>query len=210
MGRNMNSIRLGVLKNSHPWPSTPPNVPEDWHGWLHGDTAAALTSRLGPQTRCVVECGSWLGLSARAILTAAPNATLVCIDTWQGSPEHQPDRGMEDWFKRLPTLRDTFLKNLWPWRERVIPIQADSLVGLGKVYAAGVVPDLIYLDTKHTFCRVSAELYTCLELWPEVPIVGDDFSHTWVADAAREHSKLTGRPLCEHGAAFSMDPHRNV
>lgn len=201
---------LRKLRVRHPWPAEQPAIQEDWHGWLHGDTAAALAARLGPETRLVVECGSWLGLSARAILETAQNAVVVCIDTWQGSPEHQPERGMMDWARRLPTLRETFRRNLWPWRNRVVQIVADSLVGLSEVYAAGLTPDLIYLDTKHTFCRVSAELYTCLELWPEVPVVGDDYSHAWVAEAARQCSVLTGRPLNEHGVAFSMDPHRNV
>jgi hypothetical protein len=191
-----------------------PDVPEDWMGWLHPDTADAITSQLGPETRLVVECGTWLGVSARAILEAAPNATLICVDTWLGSPEHWADRKPDgtpgDWAKRLPTLYETCQRNLWPWHDRVIMVRQDSLVGMGEVFAAGLSPDLIYLDSKHTYGRVVAELALCLELFPDTPIVGDDFNNGAVAKAARDHAAHTSRPLADYGTAFYFGSWRNV
>jgi hypothetical protein len=198
-----------ALRQKYPWPAIVPDVPEDVMGWLCTDTAKALADRLSAETKLVVECGTWLGGSARWILENAPNAQVACVDTWKGSPEHHTN---PDWARHLPKLYETCQLSLWPWRDRVVMLRQDSLVGLGEVFAAGcaagVQPDLIYLDTKHTAGRVTAELYLCLELFPGAMIVGDDFNHAAVALAAREHAKLTGRPLLDCGEAFAFEPWR--
>ncbi len=199
---------LNSLRTKHPWPDVPPPVPEDWHGWLHPDTAAALVECLGPQTTLVVECGSWLGVSARAVLEHAPRATLIAIDHWRGSPEHQAQAGNADWARRLPTLYETFLRNLWPWRRRVVPLRADTLEGLAQVHEAGLVPGLVYLDSEHTLDRVSRELAFATAHWPQAAIVGDDFGHAPVRRAVEEHSAATGRPSADRGAAFLFPPWR--
>lgn len=100
-------LRVDELKKRHPWPDRQPRVPEDWHGWLSNDTLSLPYWNLSGSTRLVVECGSWLGLSARAILLGAPNAVLVCCDHWKGSPEHQLNF---DCVRRLPALYETFLR----------------------------------------------------------------------------------------------------
>jgi len=185
-----------------------PDVPEDWMGWLCPDTAKALSDRLSLRTKWVVECGTWLGMSARAILESAPNTNLACIDTWKGSPEHHADKKSDgtpgEWAKRLPTLYQTCQRNLWPWRDRVVMVKEDSLVGLGEVFSLGLQPDLIYLDSKHTLGRVTAELAVCRELFPGTPIVGDDYR--MIAHAVQEHARLFNRALIDCGDAFAFDP----
>ena len=187
---------------SNPWPDTMPTVPEDWRGWLCANTARALLERLSPETKWVVECGTWTGCSARWIVENGPNTMLICIDTWQGSPEHHTN---PDWACRLPTLYETCQRNLWPWRDRIVMLRRDSLVGLGEVFAAGIVPDLIYLDSKHTVGRVAAELAVCAELFPTAAIVGDDYNNAAVAKAADEHAKLMNRTLVNCRDAFAFD-----
>jgi len=192
-----------MLKRRHPWPAQEPNVPEDWHGWLRTDTHAMLYQHLNGNTRLVVECGSWLGLSTRAILLGAPKATVICCDHWKGSPDHQQN---PDWTRRLGTLYETFLRNLWPWRDRVIPIRADSLDALTEICQVGLVPDVIYIDTEHTYAQVSRELAFCTEHWPSSTVVGDDYDWSEVAKAAHEHAEKTGRQLFGHGTAYSLLP----
>jgi hypothetical protein len=189
-------------------------------GWLCPDTANALAERVNAETRLIVECGTWLGVSARLFMQRAPNAELICIDTWMGSPEHWNDKRADgtpgDWASRLPTLYKTCQRNLWPWHDRITMVRQDSLVGLGQVYEAGLHPDLIYLDSKHTAGRVSAELSLCLELFPDARVVMDDYNNAAVMSAAYDHAVFTGRPMIACGgtdappAACAFDPWRNV
>lgn len=194
---------IDVLRERHPWPNREPIAPEDWHGWLNSDTHAMLYRYLNVNTKVVVECGSWLGMSTRAILFGAPNATVICCDHWKGSPEQQAD---PDCARRLPTLYETFLRNLWPWRERIIPIRGDSLDAMAEIHQTGLVPDLIYLDTEHTYAQVTRELTFCTDHWPMVTIVGDDYHWQEVAMAANDHAQKTGRRLCGQGTAYSFLP----
>jgi hypothetical protein len=191
------------LRRRHPWPAREPNVPEDWHGWLRNDIHAMLYRHLSTSTGLVVECGSWLGLSTRAILLGAPNATVICCDHWKGCPDHQGNSG---WERRLSTLDETLLRNLCPWRDRVIPIRADSLDAVTEICQAGLVPDLVFLDTEHTYDRVSRELAFCTNHWPNAVIVGDDYDWPEAAEAANEHAQTTGRPFLGQGTAFSFLP----
>ncbi len=217
---------IAAIKRKHPWPNREPDAPEDWHGWLRSDTHAMLYRHLSAGTRLVVECGSWLGLSTRAILFGASNATVICCDHWKGSSEHQAD---PDCARRLPRLYETFLRNLWPWRDRVIPIRADSLDALAEIHQAmvgrrcacpslrpgemdqgGFGPDLVYIDTEHTYDRVSRELAFCTDHWPSATIVGDDYDWPEVARAANEHAQKTGRPIFAHGTAYSFLPESGI
>ncbi len=198
-------LAIGRLRERHPWPAEMPGVPEDWHGWLSGDTAAMLCSHLTPETRLVVECGSWLGMSARAIVQSAPRAILICCDHWKGSSEHQPGTSNRDWSRRLPTLFETFVRNMWPWRERIVPLRADTLEGLAEIHAAGLSPDLVYLDSEHTWDRVGRELAFCTGHWPSAVLVGDDYSHPDVARAANDHARRTGRKMTASAASFCLE-----
>ncbi len=94
----------------------------------------------------------------------------------------------------------------WPGQDRVIPIRADSLDALAEIAQAGLVPDLIYLDTEHTYDRVSRELAFCTDHWPSSTIVGDDYDWPEVARAAREHARKSGRQVFGCGTAFSFPP----
>ena len=98
-GQSEVRVMIDALKRQHPWPANEPDAPEDWHGWLNCDTHAMLYRHLTASTKLVVECGSWLGMSTRAILFGAPSTTIICCDHWKGSPEQQSD---PDCARRLP------------------------------------------------------------------------------------------------------------
>ena len=168
---------LEALRRRYPWPEAMPEVPPDEHGWFSECNARMLSRFLGPQTGLAVELGSWLGASARHILRAAPRAVLVCVDHWQGSREHRLPGAAEA--SRLPTLYETFLRNLWPWRDRVVPLRAGSLAGLAEVHAAGLQPELIYVDASHEYDDVLADVSEALRLFPRAQLVGDDYSAPW-------------------------------
>lgn len=198
---------LCELRARYPWPDAMPDVPEDESGWLHPNTLQALSDNLFHTTKLIVECGTWKGRSAIAMLQRAPQAHIVCIDTWKGSPEHFR---VPEWTELLPTLYEGCQRNLWTWRERATMVRQDSLVGLGEVYKAGLVPDLLYIDSKHSFGRVTAELAMCLELFPHTTVVGDDYLYPDVTRAVDKHVELTGRPMRQCDCAFILAPWEQV
>lgn len=169
-------MSLEALKIKHPFPEHKPDVPPCPHGWLFGVVKKSLQAIIGKETRCVLEVGSWMGLSTRFILDAAPHATVICVDTWAGSPEHF---ARPAWAAMVPTLYETFIVNLWPYRDRVIPMRMPSTEGIAAIAAAGVVPECVYIDALHDYDSVRADTEAALAAWPNAPIVGDDYSPEW-------------------------------
>lgn len=182
-------MSLSTLKARYPWPDERPQVPPRDHGWFSGrpDVFEQFT---GPHVDVFLELGSWMGKSARWFAQQCPNATVICVDHWEGSPEHLRK---EKWKKHLPTLYETFLTNMWDLRDRVIPVRAKTLQGMEAVAEAGVQPDVIYIDAAHDADSVYHDLKTALELFPDAQIIGDD----WPIEGVREGVR---KLLAERGA----------
>lgn len=164
---------IKTLREWYPWPETKPLVTPECTGWFCGENRDTLTQLLSPATQVVVELGSWQGLSARYIAAAAPNAAVICIDHWLGSTEHHRD---PTWRAQLPLLFDTFLSNLWEYRDRVVPMRTTSINGLRELAELGFAPDLIYIDTAHDEESVYQDVRAALR-FPLAHLVGDDA--TW-------------------------------
>jgi len=169
-------MAMEQLRERYPWPAEPPAVEPDDRGWCAGQNRATLKAALGPDTKVVLELGSFLGLSTRFICEYAPNATIIAIDHWRGSVEHQPRPELA---AVLPVLYETFLKNLWPWRDRVVPVRETTVVGMATVNQCGIIPDVVYIDAAHDADSVGADLRAVLEMWPDAHIIGDDW--TWAS-----------------------------
>jgi hypothetical protein len=151
-----------------------------------------LARFLSNRTKLVVELGSWLGLSTRFIAGRAPRATVIAIDHWQGSPEHQQD---SKYAALLPVLYETFLANCWGERARIIPVRTGTIDGMERVAGSGLNPDVIYVDADHRFEGVSADLQAIQRLFPHATIVGDDWNWEGVRRAATSFSHAAGRRL---------------
>ncbi len=182
--------RLSELRERYPWPDRMPNVPPDDHGWFHPCNARVLSRLLGPRTRLVVELGSWLGKSSRFIVQQAPRATLVAIDHWLGSAEHRR-AGRADVCQRLPRLYETFLRNCWPWRGRIVPMRATTVAGMQELAALGLAPEAIYVDAGHAVDDVLADLRTAIALFPGARLAGDDYvAFPGVGEAVRRMASI--------------------
>jgi len=168
---------LEQLRSRYPWPAERPDVVDDWMGWFRATNERALTAAMPPKTRVIVELGSLLGLSSRFLAEVVPEVTVICIDHWKGSAEHQ---GREGWDDRLRELYPRFLRNLWPWRNRVVPMRSTTLDGMRELYELGIEPDLIYIDASHDELNVFLDVSTALELFPKAELVGDDWLRSGV------------------------------
>lgn len=167
------SYSLDTLRDKYSWPESKPLVQPDWESQFCNAKPMRELLYKRPDIKLIVELGSWLGGSSRFILYWAPQATLIAIDHWKGSPEHF---AREYWANKLPTLYETFLVNCWGFKERLIPMRTTTLEGLQEIYDAGLKPDLFYVDASHDFDSVMAELEKITTLFPEAYITGDDWN----------------------------------
>ncbi len=179
------------LAESSPWPQEPPEdaAPGQEAGWLGAGSDTMLSRSLSAKTKLVVELGAWLGLSTRYIADAAPRATVISVDHWEGSAEHQTQ---ERYKKLLPHLYETFQARCWNYRDRVVPLRMSSLDGLRRVAEAGLEPDFIYVDAQHTYEAVSAELKLIRGLFPHALVGGDDYDWQGVRQAVDEFASQNG------------------
>jgi hypothetical protein len=171
-------LSLLTLRSRYPWPQERPRVPRSDHGWFSG-RAEVFEQFTGPDVDVFLELGSWMGKSARWFAQQCPHATIVCVDHWEGSPEHLRK---DKWKKHLPTLHETFLTNMWELRDRVIPVREKTLPGMQAVAEAGVQPDVVYVDAAHDADSVYHDLKTALDLFPNAQMIGDD----WTIEGVRE------------------------
>jgi hypothetical protein len=182
---------LRKLAEAHPWPEQRPEdaAPAQEQGWLGAGSDVMLARVLSPATQLVVELGAWLGLSTRFIADHAPNAAVISIDHWKGSPEHRNEPRYQP---LLPRLFETFQSRCWEYRDRVIPLQMTSLDGLRAVAESELQPDMIYVDAEHSFDAVSAELALARELFPRAALTGDDYDWPGVREAVTDFARRQG------------------
>lgn len=162
-----------TLRTRYAWPMEKPQVAPCEHGWFHPIHEQVFAQLLSDETRVIVELGSWLGKSATFFLQQAPQATLLCVDTWTGSIEHVKDARFR---AILPILYETFLVNMWEYRDRLIPIRLPSVPGMWEIRKQDVPVDVVYVDASHEYEAVLADLWTAAHLFPEATIVCDDFA----------------------------------
>lgn len=172
-----NVIGLDALRLMYPWPAVRPIGSEGCSdgaghakGWPLPENI--IGSNLSDDTRCVIELGTWLGNSARFILRHAPNATVICVDHWKGSPEHL---GFKSSASALPTLYEDFLSICWEDRDRLVPVRETTVEGMRIISELNLVPDLVFIDAAHDYESVKADLETANRLFPKSTIIGDDY-----------------------------------
>ncbi|HEY0982248.1 methyltransferase domain-containing protein, partial [Schlesneria sp.] len=155
---------IQLLRSKLPWPPLKPNIslPQENLGWCSDSVKAMLREELAHSPGLIVELGTWLGLSTRFICDEAPSAHVICVDHWNGSPEHHR-RG--DWSAMLPTLFETFQALSWDYRNSVTPLRMTTSDGLREVASLGLKPDLIFVDADHSYEAVLSDL---------------ELSHQWV------------------------------
>ena len=191
-----------------PWPVDRPSVqePPAVPGWLGDGARELLAQALSRETRIVVEIGSWVGLSARFIADHAPQAVVIAIDHWCGSPEHQRN---PDWKAMLPGLYETFLALCWDYRDRLIPLRMTAIQGIRAVASLKLEPDLVYVDGEHSYEALSGEIEMIRHSFPRALIIGDDYDWPGVSpaveDAMRRHKLLLDiAGTREHGRAWRL------
>ena len=196
---------LDVLRNRYPWPPAPPPLDVHVHGWA---THEDKMRKLCPDAESVLEVGTWVGKGTLAMLRVWPKATIVCVDTWLGSIEHQI--GQPHYHPDLAILYGRFLRNLWLWRDRVIPIRQTArrafaeLTGLA--CPLGHAPfDLVYIDSSHLYRDVLLDVNDAgtmqhVQVNEHGIVCGDDYqTRNGVQKAVDEYAALRGMQVRRDG-----------
>ncbi len=106
--------------------------------------------------RCA-ELGSYIGESARFILeTAGPESTLVCVDTFNGSPDPNDLAAQAIRLVSPDEMRGAFEYNTRDLKDRITLIQADSQETAGQFEDGSF--DLVYIDADHTYRGVKRDI----------------------------------------------------
>jgi hypothetical protein len=160
---------------------------------------------LPKDAKVILELGSWLGKSTRFLLGAAPGATVIAVDHWEGDQSIFLGAG-EEIFSRMPSLYERFLSNCWDYRERLIPIRNTISMGVAQVVDEKIIPGIVYLDASHQYPDARDDLATIGKAFPEAIIAGDDYGGKWqgVKRAVDEHAKANGLDVCTVGHAWTL------
>lgn len=125
-----------------------------------------------------VEIGSFKGKSASAMAVNIANSNkkikFYCVDTWQGSEEHQKNQSAEDEDVVNGTLYDVFMKNTEPVKEYITPLRKSSL-DAAKDFEDGSL-SFVFIDAAHDYENVKKDI----EAWyPKVKKGGVLGGHDW-------------------------------
>lgn len=194
--------QIDKLKSVWKFPEVRPAVELDYKGgrpagWCKPDCVNNLKKLLTEDMKVVVDGGSWKGCSASYLLEYAPNATVICVDTWQGDPNYQ-----KPYADSLDTVYDTFCTNLWNDRDRVIPVKLSSVDGMRMLAEYEIIPDLIYVDWAHDADNVERDVDTVLDLFPTSVICGDDYSWNSVKEGLSRVCTTRNMKLLNAGEVF--------
>lgn len=170
-----------LVPSALPWPEQRPCNPILWH-WPYSLCMIREGFRLllPRNAKVYLELGTFCGASAQLACQLAPEAHVICVDTWDGRGSNVYNASVHDSLAQCQA-------NLWPWRHRVSLIRATTAVGLCAVHTAGIFPDLILIDADHSYNYVYADIDLSKLLFPTARICGDDWSEPDVFRAAVEH-----------------------
>ncbi len=142
-----------------------------------------------------LEFGTFTGAgSTYNALLANPQLKVITFDTFQLSPKYcyELDDGHELFdatnalgeryaaVRGLCTTLQAAMYNLWDFQDRTaIFRQKTSAALMRRLAAAGVVPDLFFIDDDHNKKPVFERIETASELWPAAIVGVDDYCEAW-------------------------------
>ena len=175
------------LDNGIGWPSGRPREPRYRHGWFlptHERVFEKVLEDVG-EVKVILELGSWYGSSTEWLCERCPDAAVYAVDLWDDSfildkqRDHYStmgDRKLENLLNNHP-LWDTFLANLWSYRDQVVPLKMETTQGVQVLKDKGIKPQIIYIDADHHYEPCKKDIQACLRAFPDAILVGDDYGH---------------------------------
>lgn len=202
---------IDALAELNPWPSVKPDAPNKQWGWGI-DGQELLLSHIPADAELIVEVGSLLGGSARFFAEQFPAARLICIDPWFDVDDvsdrpflaHNPELS-EFVTTETDGIYRIFLASNWDLRDRVTALRGYSPDMLAPVHAAGVNPDVVYIDGSHVYEDVLADVITARTLFPDAVLCGDDWNWPGVQHAVNYMAANRGDHVATAGNTWVLE-----
>lgn len=136
-----------------------------------------------------VEVGSWKGTSAAfmavEIVNSGKRIKFDCVDTWEGSEEHQEGGGFFDPLVKEGKLYEHFIDNMKPVEGYYTPVRKPSVEAAG-LYEDGSL-DFVFIDAAHDYDNVKADIAAWFPKVREGGLLGGhDWGHPPVATAVQD------------------------
>lgn len=159
-------------------------IPEHYAYWVEGFFTPGdfefyqYIVQQAPSSGHFVEIGSFKGRSssfmAVEIARSFKSIDFDCVDTWEGSEEHQAGKQFADADVIENRLYDRFIANMQPAEGYYNPVQATSIQASGGYADASL--DFVFIDAAHDYQSVLADIFAWL---PKVKIGGIISGHDW-------------------------------
>jgi len=121
----------------------------------------------------LLEVGSWIGTSSKAIAKAMGDSILWCVDTWEGSPDLTGIVALHYGSDRLFHLWENNVRD-YGYPHRIHPVRGQS-TQVAKLWELPL--DFIFIDADHSYEAVKADLQAWLKhLKPTGIIAGHDYN----------------------------------
>jgi hypothetical protein len=138
-----------------------PEFGEDW--FSYPQLYSSMVNQF-PSGSKFVEVGSWKGKSSAFMAVEIANSQkdieFICIDTWEGSVEHQN-------FKELKNLHDIFKSNMKPLEKYYRSIKSKSLDAVNSFPDQSL--DFVFIDASHEYEDVKNDI---IAWFPKVKVGG--------------------------------------
>lgn len=149
-----------------------------------------------------VEIGSWKGMSsafmAVEIANSGKNIDFYCVDTWEGSVEHEL-YGID-----TSTLYDTFLDNMSPLQKYYKAIRARSLQAVKQFEDKSL--DFIFIDASHEYEDVRDDIIAWLpKLKDGGVIAGHDYLNPDFPGVERAVKEILGNNIATQETCWVYD-----
>lgn len=129
-------------------------------GWFDYENVYTQMVAQAPNTAHFVEVGSWKGKSsafmAVEIIRSKKQIRFDCVDTWQGSPEHQAGGAFVDEHVIDGTLFDEFVKNMQPVHMNYHAVKLSSTQAAIQYKNQSL--DFVFLDGDHSYAAVHEDI----------------------------------------------------
>ncbi len=170
-------------------------------GWFTFPALYDLAVNEAPQNAHFVEVGVWKGCSAAfmavQIINSGKNIKFDCVDTWEGSAEHQTDPDVIS-----GKLYECFIENMKPVEGHYTPVRMESTEA-AKLYEDCSL-DFVFIDASHDYQNVKNDI---IAWYPKIKVGGKLAGHdyNWGTVRGAVHDLLHYRGIMtDHVSWFTV------